>query len=150
GDDMSTAIQAELTPASVCQSLAGTPIAGELLERPPDVFALSRGSTGTNASPKTQLASENGNRSRAPAGRPTTRRALARRGSPDCGENLAPWPVAGAVKRDPGYVLDQLGIASWELADPEDRVEDVVAGAIALLPPWSVELRRLVGSMIGV
>jgi hypothetical protein len=125
---MSTAMQAELTPGVRVGVVGGCPISDEPLEWPPDVFALSRGSTGMNASPKTRLAPENGNRNRAVAGRPTTRRALARRGSAECGENLALWPVAQAVERDPRYVLDLLGIAGWELADPNDRVEDVVAG----------------------
>jgi hypothetical protein len=98
---MSTTSQAELTPGSVCQSLAGTPISDELLEWPPDVFALSRGSTGMNASLR--------------------------------------WPAAQAVERDPGYVLDLLRIAGWELADPDDRVEDVVAGGDGRLPPLTVE-----------
>jgi hypothetical protein len=136
---MSTAKRAELTLARVWESLASAPISDDLLEWPPDVFALSRGSTGVNASPKTRLASENGNSYRAGAGRPTTRRALARRESPECGEGLAPWPVAQAVERDPGYVLDLLGIAGWELADPDDRVEEVVAAANAQRPPLTIE-----------
>jgi hypothetical protein len=136
---MSTAMQAELTLAYVRKSLPGAPISGELLEWPRDVFALSRGCTSMNASPKTRLASEDGNRNRAVTGRPTTRRAFARRGSPECGENLAPCPVAQAVERDPGYVLDLLGISGWKLADPDDRAEDVVAGANAQLPQLTVE-----------
>ena len=38
---MSTAMQAELTPACVWESLAGAPISDQLLEWPPDVFALT-------------------------------------------------------------------------------------------------------------
>ena len=62
----------------------------------------------------------------------TTRRALARRESPESGENLALRLVAQAVERDPDDVLDLLGIAGCELADPDDHVEDV--GEFGVVP----------------
>jgi hypothetical protein len=58
--------------------------------------------------------------------------------------------VAQAVERDPGYVLDLLGIAGWELADPDDGVENAVARANAQFPPLAVDLRHLLGWVMGV